>query len=187
MPPIGWTNCAGTNPLESGCTCRYQFPDFSRGSNPHAARYRHAVLPAGAGTASADVLSVIVAAEFEVKQPVTDLTLKNFRILPFNMPHAVKSAELWRQLDRDEGDSRAVVRDDVKLLAQADKESIPMVFTEDARTLHKYCERLRDRGVFQIRTVLLAEGFDPGALSGDGQRGLNFPTVREESPSYGGD
>lgn len=129
-------------------------------------------------------LSVIVAAEFEVKQPVTDLTLKNFRILPFNMPHAVKSAELWRQLDRDEGDSRAVVRDDVKLLAQADKEGIPLILTEDARTLDKYCGRLRDRGVFLIRTVLLTDGFDPGGLSGNGQRGLNFPTVREESPSY---
>lgn len=131
------------------------------------------------------ILSVIVAAEFAIKQPLTDLPLKQFRILPFNVPHAIQSAELWRQLERDDGDSRAVVRDDLKLLAQADKEGIPLILTEDARTLHKYCNRLRDRGVFQIRSVLLADGFDPSGLRNDGQRGLNFPVVQEPTPIYG--
>lgn len=130
-------------------------------------------------------LSVIVAAEFEVKQRVTDLPLKSFRILPFNMPHAVKSAELWRHLERDDGDSRAVVRDDLKLLAQANKEGIPLILTEDARTLHKYCNRLRECGALQVQSVLLADGFDPSGLRNDGQRGLNFPAVQESAPIYG--
>ena len=129
-------------------------------------------------------LSVIVASEFAIKQPLTDLPLNQFQILPFNIPHAIRAAELWRQLGRDDGDSRTVVRDDLKLLAQADKESIPIILTEDAQTLHKYCNRFRDQGVLRVRTVLLADGFDPGGLRDDGQRDLRFPTVQEPSTPY---
>jgi len=32
--------------------------------------------------------SAIVAAEFAIKQPITDLPLKNFRCIPFNIPHS---------------------------------------------------------------------------------------------------
>lgn len=119
-------------------------------------------------------LSVIAASEFAVKQALTDLPLKQFRILPFNLPHAIRAAELWRQLDRDESDNRAVVRDDIKLLAQADKESIQTILTEDANTLHKYCDRLRKQGLLLARTVLLKDGFDPNGLRDDGQRGLDL-------------
>ncbi len=129
-------------------------------------------------------LSVIVASEFSIKQPLTDLPLNQFRILPFNIPHAIRAAELWRQLGRDDGDNRAVVRDDLKLLAQADKESIPIILTEDAQTLHKYCNRLREQGILRTRTILLADGFDPSGLRDDGQRGLSFPTVQESPAAY---
>jgi predicted nucleic acid-binding protein len=33
-------------------------------------------------------LSVIAAAEFQVRQSVTDLPLRNFEVLPFNIDHA---------------------------------------------------------------------------------------------------
>ena len=132
-------------------------------------------------------LSVIVASEFSIKQPLTDLPLNQFRILPFNIPHAIRAAEPWRQLGRDDGDNRAVVRDDLKLLAQADKESTPIILTEDAQTLHKYCNRLREQGILRTRTILLADGFDPSGLRDDGQRGLSFPTVQESSASYSSD
>lgn len=128
-------------------------------------------------------LSAIVAAEFAIKQPLTDLTLRHFRILPFNIPHAIRAADLWRQLERDDGDSRAVVRDDLKLLAQADKESISVILTEDARTLHKYCERLRQQGVLRVRTTLLANGFDSSGLRDDGQRDWIHPSSRTSSES----
>ena len=126
-------------------------------------------------------LSAIVASEFAIKQPITDLPLRQFRILPFNIPHAIRAAELWRLIERDDGDNRSVVRDDMKLLAQAAKESIPIVLTEDAKTLHKYCDRLRQQGVIRARTVLLVDGFDPSGLREDGQRGLNF-TVSQTLP-----
>ena len=41
-------------------------------------------------------LSAIVASEFQVKQAVNDLPLRNFIILPFNIDHAQKAGECAR-------------------------------------------------------------------------------------------
>lgn len=121
------------------------------------------------------VFSAIVAAEFAIKQPITDLPLKNFRPIPFNIPHSIEAARLWNALGKhDSGDNRAVVRDDIKLMAQAAHESIPFILTEDASTLYKYCERLRDAGVFRVKAIKLVDGFDSCALREDGQRGLGL-------------
>lgn len=38
--------------------------------------------------------SAIVAAEIAIKQPITDLPLKNFRPIPFNIPHSIESARI---------------------------------------------------------------------------------------------
>ena len=117
--------------------------------------------------------SAIVAAEFSIKQPITDLPLKNFRSIPFNMPHGIEAARLWNVLGkRDDGDARHVVRDDVKLIAQASREAITFILTEDASTLHKYCERLRAAGASRTRAIKLVDGFDACLLREDGQRGL---------------
>lgn len=114
--------------------------------------------------------SAIVAAEFGIKQPITDLPLRNFRVLDFNVPHGREAANLWNVLgQRDAEDKRAVVRDDVKLLAQASHEDIGCILTEDASTLHKYCERLRSSGHLQTRAIVLKSGFDASAVSEDGQ------------------
>jgi predicted nucleic acid-binding protein len=118
--------------------------------------------------------SAIVAAEFAIKQPITDLPLKNFRAIPFNMPHSIEAARIWNLLGRqDNSDNRAVVRDDVKLMAQASHEAIPFILTEDASTLYKYCERLRVSDGLNIRPIKLVDGFDPSALRLDGQRDLD--------------
>lgn len=118
--------------------------------------------------------SAIVAAEFAIKQPTTDLPLKNFRCIPFNIPHSIEAARLWNLLNRDSADSRMVVRDDAKLMAQAAHESIQFILTEDASTLYKYCERLRNDGHIKTRAIKLVDGFDSYALREDGQRGLNL-------------
>lgn len=114
--------------------------------------------------------SAIVAAEFGIKQAITDLPLGNFRLLDFNTVHGRQAATLWNALGgRDETDARAVVRDDVKLMAQAAHEDIAFILTEDASTLHKYCERLRAGGHLQTRALMLKDGFDAGVLREDGQ------------------
>lgn len=114
--------------------------------------------------------SSVVAAEFGIKQPIADLPLNNFRILNFNVAHAQEAATLWNALgQRDDGDARAVVRDDLKLLAQASQESIEFILTEDARTMHKYCGRLNAMGLTITRSVTLKDGFSADSLRQDGQ------------------
>lgn len=123
--------------------------------------------------------SSIVAAEISIKQPITDFPLKNFRTVPFNIAHAVAAGRIWNALGpRDSGDGRAAIRDDVKLIAQADHESIPFIITEDASTLFKYCERLRGAGSVQVRAIKLADGFDANAFRVDGQRGLDLDDLK---------
>ena len=105
-------------------------------------------------------LSAIVASEFQVGQAVTDLPLRNFEVLPFNIDHAMTAGLLLRDLRRDIGDDRVAVKDDVKLIAQAVCESLTHVLTEDEQTLTKYVRRLNDLGRCSLRCILLAKGFD---------------------------
>jgi len=116
-------------------------------------------------------LSAIVASEFQVKQAVTDLPLRNFVVLPFNFDHAMTAGLLMRGLQRDSGDGRAIVKEDIKLIAQSICESLTHILTEDAQTLVKYVRRLNDAGQCSVKTILLAEGFD-AAWFDNGQRGL---------------
>lgn len=111
-------------------------------------------------------LSTIVASEFQVKQAVNDLPLRNFIVLPFNIDHAMRTGILMRSFSRDDGDDRTAVKDDVKLIAQADCESISHVLTEDQNTLAKYLDRLRQAGVCNVRPIVLAHGFDAAWLNG---------------------
>lgn len=113
-------------------------------------------------------ISTIAAGEFEVGQPVSDLPLQNFRMQPYNLPHAIRAAALFRSL-RDEQsqqpeDRRPIIINDLKILAQAEEDRIAVVLTEDANTLSRITARLLLRGAIAARTVLLTEGFTPGRL-----------------------
>jgi len=145
--------------------------DASRPNHAQAVKYYRLMLD----DAVPMYFSAIVAAELSIKQPIVDFPLRNFRIVPFNIPHAIEAGKLWNALGaRDSGDARAVVRDDVKLIAQAVHESISFVITEDASTLFKYCERLRHAGEIKVRAIKLADGFDPDVFRSDGQKGLDL-------------
>ena len=145
--------------------------DSKRPNHSTAAQYYRLMLE----QQSPMYFSAIVAAEFAIKQVVTELPLKNFRAIPFNIPHSIEAARLSNALGKhDDGDSRSVVRDDIKLMAQAAHENIPFILTEDASTLYKYCERLRTAGVLKVRALKLVDGFDSCALSEDGQLGLSL-------------
>lgn len=112
------------------------------------------------------LFSTIVASEFGVVQSVTDLPLHMFEIVPFNMPHACKAAKLNFNQARDAADDRNVVKDDFKLIAQAVEEHATHILTEDARTLFRYCERLRTEGKTSVRAVKLVDGFDVSLFEG---------------------
>lgn len=105
-------------------------------------------------------LSTIVISEFQVKQAINDLPLRNFVVLPFNVDHAMRCGLIIRQMTRDPDDDRVRVKDDFKLLAQCDCETISHLVSEDASTLAKYLDRARDAGLAATKVVLLRDGFD---------------------------
>lgn len=116
-------------------------------------------------------LSAIVISEFQVKQAVNDLPLRNFVVLPFNVDHAMRCGLIIRSLARDSEDDRVRVKDDFKLLAQCDCESISHLLCEDASTLAKYLGRSRETGLASTQAILLRDGFD-AALFENGQARL---------------
>jgi predicted nucleic acid-binding protein len=116
-------------------------------------------------------LSAIVISEFQVRQAINDLPLRNFVVLPFNVDHAMACGLLMRQLSRDASDDRVRVKDDFKLIAQCECEGITHVLSEDASTLAKYLERARTSGAPATKAVLLKEGFDTAWFS-QGQKPL---------------
>lgn len=105
-------------------------------------------------------LSTIVVSEFQVKQAINDLPLRNFVILPFNVDHAMRCGLMIRQMPRDAGDDRVRVKDDYKLLAQCDCEAVTHLISEDASTLAKYTGRARESGLVTTQVILLRVGFD---------------------------
>lgn len=105
-------------------------------------------------------LSTIVISEFQVRQAINDLPLRNFVVLPFNVDHAMKCGLMIRNMARDPEDDRVRVKDDFKLLAQCDCEAVSHLISEDASTLAKYLERARGAGLTATKSVLLRDGFD---------------------------
>lgn len=105
-------------------------------------------------------LSTIAISEFQVKQAINDLPLRNFVVLPFNVDHAMRCGLMIRNMQRDKEDDRVRVKDDFKLLAQCDCETISHLLCEDASTLAKYVDRARDNQMTSTKVILLRDGFD---------------------------
>lgn len=105
-------------------------------------------------------LSTIAMSEFQVKQAINDLPMRNFVVLPFNVDHAMRCGILIRQFSRDAQDDRVRVKDDFKLIAQCDCEGITHLLGEDESTLVKYLARARASGQSTTHSVLLKDGFD---------------------------
>lgn len=125
-------------------------------------------------------LSTVAVGEFEVRQRISDLPLQNFRIQPYNLPHAVRAATLLRALREDGGqpveDRRPVIINDLKILAQAEEDGIRVVLTEDRNTLSRMADRLRQCRRLNVRVLLLTEGFTPGTLDDPEQGEFRLPT-----------
>jgi len=120
------------------------------------------------------LLSAIAVSEFQVKQAINDLPLRNFIALPFNIDHAMACGLLMRAQTRDPDDDRVRVKDDFKLIAQCECEGISHLLTEDANTLTKYLARLPTGSHAVTRPVLLRDGFE-AAWFENGQTQLSLP------------
>ncbi len=129
-------------------------------------------------------IPTLAAAEFQVGQPVTDLPLQNFRILPFNLPHAIKAAGFAsalrrEEISRDDADPRKVVINDLNIIGQADEDGIPVILTEDEGTLVRMADRLRAANLSTVQTVLLKDGFTPGRLDNPRQSEMALRSVAQ--------
>ncbi|MGH8125248.1 MAG: type II toxin-antitoxin system VapC family toxin [Rhodanobacteraceae bacterium] len=125
-----------------------------------------------------------VVMEFYRKQTLDKLGLHNFLILPLNFDEAVKAAEFAEELQSLAGGAiaeRAAVKVDLALLAQAHLNGIDAILTEDEKTLQRFCDILRERGLLQCHALLLAEGFDPGRLADPISPGLVLPEPKDEA------
>jgi len=105
-------------------------------------------------------LSTIVISEYQVRQAINDLPLRNFIVLPFNVDHAMSCGLLIRRVQRDPADDRVRVKDDFKLIAQCECEGITHLLTEDKGILAKYLEQAQSASPSTTRSVLLRDGFD---------------------------
>jgi predicted nucleic acid-binding protein len=149
------------------------FADPSRPHHSVAVDYfRHCV-----GNGHMLCLSTLVVAEFECGQPITDLPLGNFEIIPFNFRHAVDSAKYHRQIkgmEQVDEANRSVVRNDLKILAQAQIEECSVILTEDSNTLTRWADRLRSSDHCRISSLLLKDGFRPDELRSPKQKTLGL-------------
>lgn len=131
-------------------------------------------------------LSVIVASEFQVGQPVTDLPLSSFLIAPFNIDDAIECGNLGRLAlaTRDENDNRTRLKDDLKLIAQCKNQGISHFICEDEKLAAKYAKKLKDAGKAPglPEVILLRDGFDSGIFH-NGQKSLNDGT--DPAPGWG--
>lgn len=123
-------------------------------------------------------ISTIAAGEFAVKQSLYDLPLRNFRMLPYNLPHAIRAAALFNQakgVPTATDDRRPIIINDLKIIAQAAEEKIPFILTEDENTLVRLAAALRAKGVLAVGTLLLKDGFDLKRADGLEQSYLGLP------------
>ncbi|PKL30798.1 hypothetical protein CVV43_05340 [Candidatus Saccharibacteria bacterium HGW-Saccharibacteria-1] len=109
-------------------------------------------------------LSTIVIAEFSQGQPISSVIgCGNFRILPYNVDDAIRTADVAFQMggiQRRRGSDNPKYADDIKLIAQADKNSIDYIITEDSSTLSRYCKKLNDGAIIKVNPIALVDGYD---------------------------
>jgi hypothetical protein len=119
-------------------------------------------------------VSAIAVGEFAVKSPIDVLPTQNLIFLPFNPADGIESARLQNDIVRHPGDDRQAVKDDLKLLGHSSHEKIPFILTDDKNSMFKYCERLRESQVVNVKAIVLVDGFDECAFRLDGQTGFGF-------------
>jgi len=93
-------------------------------------------------------LSTISISEFCVKGSFDQLPLRNVRVLPFNWQHAQRAGQFTGLLlDQRKDEERAVVINDIKMLAQADVEPRVSHFLTKDRKINAKVDLLSKAGV----------------------------------------
>ena len=107
-------------------------------------------------------ISVIVAAEFHQGQPIEDIMdLGGFRFCPYNLDDAKTTADISKEctFEKTDDNSRAQFKDDIKIIAQAQRYEADFIITQDENTMTKYVKRLNQKGLLKTRVIKLQDGF----------------------------
>ena len=119
-------------------------------------------------------VSALSAAEFSCRQDLNELDLRTFILVSFDTPEAVLSGQMYDAVTIDDGDSKVLLKVDLMLIAHAEKLRVAGILTSDFRTLAKYCERLRHKGLTSVIPVLTSDPFDPVRVLAPASQGLPF-------------
>ena len=131
-------------------------------------------------------ISAIVVAEFCVKQKLHTLPLEQLILLPFNHEDAVVVAGLDFKAYQSPDVQRQVLKDDFKIIGHAEARGFGYLITDDAKTMWRYCDELRQAGHLHFRSIKLQSGFSLEPFSPDGQTDLSS-LIEEEAAQYGSD
>lgn len=124
-------------------------------------------------------LSTIVVSEFAIKQAVPGEILRCCIVLPFNWNDALKAAELNFLSHSGDRESRQALKDDVKIIAQAETVAAEYILTEDEATLFKFVKRCRGESKITVNCIKLSDGFDRAHFS-KGQKDFHDELERQE-------
>ena len=111
-------------------------------------------------------VSTISISEYCLKGKISELPLENLIILPFNIEDAAKSSELNFKDTLEDGESRTVVKDDYKIIGQAEVKNCDFILTDDVNTLHRHVTSLKSAGKINLDAITL-ERFNPALITGD--------------------
>lgn len=144
--------------------------DANRKAHEHAKAYYRYFLENGVPL----YLPTVVASEFCIKQPITDLPLHNFKILPFNLAESIRCADLNNAYYRKKSGAgqRDAVKDDFKIIAQTEEQEALFLLTEDTNSMSVYCDLLRNESRVAFKVIELSKGFDISFVNGTGQTEL---------------
>lgn len=125
-------------------------------------------------------LPTICYAEYLARETeVPAYLLNQMKLLPFDPESAVIAGEIERsRLSVDVGDtSRAALKDDVKIIANAAQNHVLGVVTEDEKSMVRYVHRAAETvsSVAGLKALTLSNGFDEGsAMFSDPELPLSF-------------
>lgn len=179
MLPNGLQNSGAKNMERSGAVLDTGFlitlVDASRPAHDAAKAYYRYFLEEGMPL----YLPTVVASEFGIKQPVTDLPLHNFKVLPFNLAESIRCANLNVSYYRQKigAGQRDAVKDDFKIIAQAEEQDALFLLTEDQNTMSAYCAQLCNDDKINFKVVELSQGFDQSLVNGNGQTEIQYPSA----------
>lgn len=121
-------------------------------------------------------LSTIAISEYNQKASIEPiLATNNFIPLTFTVPDGMISGRFSKKLkgeNRESGDKRDVVKDDVKMLAQCANNDFDYLVTDDSSTMAKWANRLHDMGDLRTQAIPISK-YDESIFN-NGQTSLDF-------------